>query len=175
MSVTAKVVSKFFMMASIRRVLVRLKISNSHCRIPACVLHCCLQPHCHSKKKGAHLLCEHCLGLLNIILPQLSETNVVQSNFWKYLWHGLVWTLEFKHALPMVWMCFGKCGCSLFPFYTAGRFIIGLQYSWVLAKLFGDRSVPVLTTLLFLSYTKLLDTIITALLHCFLFTWTTNI
>jgi len=30
MSVTAKVVSKFFMMASIRRVLVRLKISNSH-------------------------------------------------------------------------------------------------------------------------------------------------
>jgi len=50
-----------------------------------------------------------------------------------------------------------------FPFYTAGLFIIGLHYSRVLARLFGDRSVSVLATLLFLSYTKLLHTIITAI------------
>jgi len=51
----------------------------------------------------------------------------------------------------------------VFPFYTAGLFIIGLRYSTVLARLFGDRSVPVLATLLFLSYTKLMHTIVTAL------------
>jgi len=40
-------------------------------------------------------------------------------------------------------------------------FITGLQYSTVLARLFGDSSVPILTTLMFLSYIKLLHTIIT--------------
>ena len=51
----------------------------------------------------------------------------------------------------------------VFPFYTAGLFIIGLRYSSNLSKLFGGRSVPTLATLLFLSYTKLLRTIITSL------------
>ena len=51
----------------------------------------------------------------------------------------------------------------VFPFYTAGLFIIGLRYSSKLSKLFGDRSVPTLATLLFLSYAKLLRTIINSL------------
>ena len=51
----------------------------------------------------------------------------------------------------------------VFPFYTAGLFIIGLRYSSKLSKLFGSQSVPTLSTLLFLSYTKLLRTIITSL------------
>ena len=51
----------------------------------------------------------------------------------------------------------------IFPFYTAGLFLIGLQFSSKLSKLFGDRSVPTLATLLFLSYTKLLRTIISSL------------
>ena len=51
----------------------------------------------------------------------------------------------------------------VFPFYTAGLFIIGLRYSSNLSKLFGSQSVPTLATLLFLSYTKLLRTIITSL------------
>ena len=51
----------------------------------------------------------------------------------------------------------------VFPFYTAGLFIIGLRYSSNLSKRFGSRSVPTLATLLFLSYTKLLRTIITSL------------
>ena len=51
----------------------------------------------------------------------------------------------------------------VFPFYTAGLFFIGLRYSSKLSKLFGSRSVPTLATLLFLSYTKLLRTIITSL------------
>ena len=51
----------------------------------------------------------------------------------------------------------------MFPFYTAGLFFIGIRYSSKLSKLFGDRAVPTLATLLFLSYTKLLRTIITSL------------
>ena len=51
----------------------------------------------------------------------------------------------------------------VFPTYTAGLFFIGLRYSSKLSKLFGSRSVPTLATLLFLSYTKLLRTIITSL------------
>ena len=51
----------------------------------------------------------------------------------------------------------------IFPFYTAGLFIIGLRYSSRLSKLFGNRSAPTLATLLFLSYAKLLRTIITSL------------
>ena len=51
----------------------------------------------------------------------------------------------------------------LFPLYIAGLFFIGLRYSIKLSKLFGSRSVPTLATLLFLSYAKLLRTIITCL------------
>ena len=51
----------------------------------------------------------------------------------------------------------------VFPFYTAGLFVIGLTYSSTLSKLFGDRSVPTLATLLFLSYVKLLRTTIKSL------------
>ena len=48
----------------------------------------------------------------------------------------------------------------IFPFYIAGLFLIGLRYSSKLSKLFGSRSVPTLATLLYLSYSKLLRTII---------------
>ena len=51
----------------------------------------------------------------------------------------------------------------IFPFYTAGLFFLGLRYSSKLSKLFGGRSVPTLATLLFLSYSKLLRTIIACL------------
>ena len=51
----------------------------------------------------------------------------------------------------------------VFPFYTAGLFFIGLRFSSKLSKLFGNRSVPTLATLLFMSYTKLFRTIIAAL------------
>ena len=51
----------------------------------------------------------------------------------------------------------------VFPFYTAGLFLVGLKFSSKLSKIFGDRAVPTLSTLLFLSYSKLLRTIIAAL------------
>ena len=51
----------------------------------------------------------------------------------------------------------------VFPLYTAGLFFICLRYSSKLSKLCGSRSVPTLATLLFLSYSKLLRTIIASL------------
>ena len=51
----------------------------------------------------------------------------------------------------------------MFPFYTAGIFTLGLHYSSKLATILGSRSVPTLATLLFLSYSKLLRTIIACL------------
>ena len=51
----------------------------------------------------------------------------------------------------------------LFPLYTAALFLLGVRFSSKLSKLFGNRSVPTLATLLFLSYAKLLRIIITAM------------
>ena len=51
----------------------------------------------------------------------------------------------------------------VFPFYTAGLFLLGLRYSSKLSTLFERRSISTLATLLFLSYSKLLRTIIACL------------
>ena len=54
----------------------------------------------------------------------------------------------------------------LFPLYIwfiAGVIIIGCRYSSCLTHLFGDRAVPLLSTLFLLSYTKLLRTTMMAL------------
>ena len=59
---------------------------------------------------------------------------------------------------------FGKTWLQfVFPFYIASLFFIGLRFSSKLSKIVGNRAVPTLATLLFLSYTKLLKTIITIL------------
>ena len=95
----------------------------------------------------------------NIMLP-LSEINVFLRVF--LAWLNLDFGIECcffsgLDAFSKTWLQYA------FPFYTAGLFIAGVRYSSKLSKLFGDRSVPVLATLLFLSYTKLLHTIITSL------------
>ena len=60
-------------------------------------------------------------------------------------------------AFTKTWLQF------VFPLYTASLFFVGLKFSLRLSKLFGSRSVPTLATLLFLTYTKLLRTIIAGL------------
>lgn len=60
------------------------------------------------------------------------------------------------NVLAKTWLQF------VFPFYTAGLFFIGLRFSEKLCTLVGDRSVPTLATLLFLSHSNLLRTIIQA-------------
>ena len=61
------------------------------------------------------------------------------------------------NAYSKAWLQF------IFPFYTAGLFLLGLCCSSKLSTLFESRSVSTLATLLFLSYSKLLHTIIICL------------
>ena len=77
-------------------------------------------------------------------------------------WLNLDFGIEacFYNGLDM----YGKTWLQfVFPFYIAAIFLLGVHYSSKLSKIFGDRSVPTLATLLFLSYAKLLRTIIASL------------
>ena len=74
-------------------------------------------------------------------------------------WLNLDFGIEtcFYNGMDMygkVWLQF------IFPFYIAAIFLLGAHYSSRLSKILGDRSVPTLATLLFLSYAKLLHTVI---------------
>ena len=102
----------------------------------------------------------------NIVLPQEYNTDTINSGFSIVkiflAWLNLDFGIEtcFIRGLDGFWKTWLQ---FVFPFYTAGLFFLGLRFSSKLSKLFGDRSVPTLATLLFLSYTKLLRTIIAAL------------
>ena len=61
------------------------------------------------------------------------------------------------NAYSKAWLQF------VFPFYTAGLFLLGLRYSSKLSTLFESRSISTLAMLLFLSYSKLLRAIIACL------------
>ena len=89
-------------------------------------------------------------------------------------WQNLDFGIEtcFVKGLDAYWKTWLQ---FIFPFYTAAWIVlIGLRFSFKLSKLFGDRSVPTLATLLFLSYTKLLRTIISSLGLAVLTEWSTN-
>ena len=77
-------------------------------------------------------------------------------------WLNLDFGIEtcFYNGMDMygkIWLQF------IFPFYIAAIFLLGVHYSSKLSKILGNRSVPTLATLLFLSYAKLLRTIIASL------------
>ena len=129
-------------------------------------------------------------GILLVFLISILNLTVTQGMInGLVVYASIVWTIrnfvilqdfEIKHySLILAWInldfgieaCFAK-GLDaywktwlqfVFPFYTAGLFLVGLKFSSKLSKLFGDRAVPTLATLLFLSYSKLLRTIIAAL------------
>lgn len=95
-----------------------------------------------------------------LLFPEQMKSNVIIHTF--IAWLNLDFGIQtcFFDGLDAFWKSWLQ---FVFPFYTAGLFIVGVRYSLNLSKLFGDRSVPTLATLLFLSYTKLLRTIITSL------------
>ena len=102
-----------------------------------------------------------------LLFPQQSKANANVLNLIYFektfiAWLNLDFGIEacFFNGLNAFWKIWLQ---YVFPTYTAGLFFIGLRYSSKLSKLFGNRSVPTLATLLFLSYTKLLRTIITSL------------
>ena len=77
-------------------------------------------------------------------------------------WLNLDFGIEtcFYNCLDM----YGKMWLQIiFPFYIAAIFLFVVHYSSKLSKILGDRSVPTLPTLLFLSYAKLLRIIIASL------------
>ena len=102
----------------------------------------------------------------SIVLTQEYNTDTISSGYWFFriflAWINLDFGIEtcFFRGLNGYWKTWLQ---FIFPFYTAGLFLLGLQFSSKLSKLFGDRSVPTLATLLFMSNTKLLRTIIAAL------------
>ena len=102
----------------------------------------------------------------NIVLPQEFNTDTLNSGLPVLkiflAWFNLDFGIEtcFIRGLNGFWKTWLQ---FVFPFYTAGLFFVGLRFSSKLSKLFGDRSVPILATLLFMSCTKLLRTIIAAL------------
>ena len=102
-----------------------------------------------------------------LLFPQQPKANANVLNLIYFektfiAWLNLDFGIEtcFFNGLNAFWKIWLQ---YMFPTYTAGLFFIGLRYSSKLSKLFGNRSVPTLATLLFLSYTKLLRTIITSL------------
>ena len=102
----------------------------------------------------------------SIVLTQEYNTDTISSGYWFFriflAWINLDFGIEtcFFRGLNGYWKTWLQ---FVFPFYTVGLFFLGLRFSSKLSKLFGDRSVPTLATLLFMSNTKLLRTIIAAL------------
>ena len=106
----------------------------------------------------------------SILLPSdFGKELIVHKIF--IAWLNLDFGIEtcFFHgmnAYSKAWLQF------IFPFYTAGLFLLGLRYSTKLSTLFGSRSTPTLATLLFLSYSKLLRTVIACLQLVTYYTYT---
>ena len=96
-----------------------------------------------------------------ILLPSdFGRELIIHKTF--IAWLNLDFGIEtcFFHgmnAYSKAWLQF------IFPFYTAGFFLLGLRYSTKLSALFGSCSTPTLATLLFLSHSKLLRTVIACL------------
>jgi hypothetical protein len=61
-----------------------------------------------------------------------------------------------------------------FPFYVAALFFLGIKFSDKLSKICGNRSVPTLATILFLSYIKLLSVITASLRLATITTYSEN-
>jgi hypothetical protein len=96
-----------------------------------------------------------------ILFPQrlVGAGNIfVLVLFWLNLDFGIpTCFIDGLNALGKSWLQF------LFPIYTTILFFIGVRFSSKLSVVFGDRTVPTLATIFFLSYAKLLRACITGL------------
>ena len=154
-----------------------LAIGSSHCI------------HCPNNNNLALLVFFAAVGVLLVFIISALNLTVTQGTInglifyanivWAY--QSIIFPPEFEnklivHKIFIAWLNldFGIETCFIsdmnaylrtwlqfvFPFYTAGLFLLGLRYSSKLSKLIGNRSVPTLATVLFLSQSKLLRTII---------------
>ncbi len=101
-----------------------------------------------------------------IFFPLTDEVIVVISILKTIIaWVNLDFGIEscFADGLTAFWKTWLQ---FIFPFYIwaiAGLIIVVTKYSSRLTKLLGSRAVPVLSTLILLSYIKLLNTVVSAL------------
>ena len=154
-----------------------LAIGSSHCI------------HCPNNNNLALLVFFAAAGVLLVFIISALNLTVTQGTInglifyanivWAY--QSIIFPPEFEnklivHKIFIAWLNldFGIETCFIsgmnaylrtwlqfvLPFYTAGLFLLGLRYSSKLSKLIGNRSVPTLATVLFLSQSKLLRTII---------------
>ena len=95
-----------------------------------------------------------------------TEVNVVLTILKTIIaWVNLDFGIEtcFVNGLTAFWKTWLQL---IFPFYIwalAGLIIVATKYSSKLTNLLGNRAVPVLNTLVLLSYMKLLNTVVSAL------------
>ena len=97
----------------------------------------------------------------DILFPlglEKADGILVRFLFWLNLDFGIpTCFIDGLNAFWKSWLQF------LFPIYTATLFFIGVCFSSKLSVIFGDRTVPTLAILFFLSYAKLLRACIAAL------------
>ena len=95
-----------------------------------------------------------------------TEVNVVVTILKTIIaWINLDFGIEtcFVNGLTAFWKTWLQ---FIFPFYIwaiAGLIIVAMKYSSKLTNLLGNRAVPVLNTIVLLSYMKLLNTVVSAL------------
>ena len=101
-----------------------------------------------------------------IFFPLTDEVNVAISILKTIIaWVNLDFGIEscFANGLTAFWKTWLQ---FIFPFYIwaiAGLIIVATRHSSRLTKLLGSRAVPVLNTLILLSYVKLLNTVVSTL------------
>ena len=100
-----------------------------------------------------------------IFLPPIDVNMVITILKTIIAWVNLDFGIEscFVNGLTAFWKTWLQ---FIFPFYIwaiAGLIIVTMKYSSKLTDLIGNRAVPVLNTLVLLSYMKLLNTVVSAL------------
>ena len=101
-----------------------------------------------------------------ILFPTIDALHPVQHFFYTFIaWLNLDLGIEtcFIDGLDAYWKTWLQFVFPLYVWSIIGIVIITSHYSTLASKLFGNNSVPVLATLILLSYTKLLQTIIISL------------
>ena len=102
----------------------------------------------------------------SILFPTTETLHPVQQILHIFIaWVNLDLGIEtcFIDRLDAYWKTWLQFVFPLYVWTITGAIIIASHYSTRASKIFGNNSVPVLATLILLSYTKLLRTIITSL------------
>lgn len=101
-----------------------------------------------------------------ILFPTTDALHPAQQFFYTFIaWLNLDLGIEtcFFDGLDAYWKIWLQFVFPLYVWCITGVVIIASRYSTRASKIFGNNSVPVLATLILLSYTKLLRTIIISL------------